>query len=77
MVDAGKGTNHPTAEMRIPKLDRRADHGEQGSFGTAILMVGGTLGALYYGQSALIYPSSVPPGSRTSASPLDDVSFHN
>ncbi|KZT55655.1 alpha/beta-hydrolase [Calocera cornea HHB12733] len=37
----------------------------KGSFGTAVVMVGGTLGALYYGQSALIYPSSVPQGSRT------------
>lgn len=35
------------------------------SFGTAVVMVGGTLGALYYGQSALIYPSNVPQGSRT------------
>ncbi|EJT99519.1 alpha/beta-hydrolase [Dacryopinax primogenitus] len=50
------------------------------SFGTALVMVGGTMGALYYGQSALIYPSGIPQDSRTTVAvptqygmPYDDI----
>lgn len=53
-------------EMGISKAVK-AYRAMKGSFGTAVVMVGGTLGALYYGQSALIYPSSMPQGSRTRA----------